>query len=42
VARIAEAKKAEPQHPAVRRIAQIDERARAIKNKRSAAKKRRK
>lgn len=42
VARIAEAKKAEPEHPAVRRIAQIDERGRAIRKKRSAAKKRRK
>jgi hypothetical protein len=41
VARIAEAKKAEPEHPAVRRIAQIDERAGALKEKRPAGKKRR-
>ena len=42
VARIAEAKKAEPKHPAIRRIAQIDERGREIKKKGSAGKKRRK
>jgi len=42
VARIAEAKKAEPKHPAIRRIAQIDERGREIKKKRSAGKKLRK
>ena len=40
VARIAEAKKAEPKHPALRWIAQIDEYGRAIKKKRSARKKR--
>jgi hypothetical protein len=40
VARIAEAKRAEPNNPAVRRIAHIDERARAIRKRRPAGKRR--
>lgn len=42
VARIAEAKRVEPKHPAIHRIAQIDARGREINKKRSAGKKRRK